>query len=190
MNNKDCFIQLLKKSLGLNLTLTKEFLLSIAFPCGGNNFSVAVEVMKKYGIEEHDARTVLNFWMEEHPFNTQVLKNTAISSDDIPLIYFNLFEIQSHIISLLTIMRLESCKIDYIQESYSSRSMQLAYGFDELINGLFFTQKFIWYDIYAAILNLSKIKKAEKDVSEGETKIFQCGKKIQQKMASSTTMYY
>ena len=181
ISNDTCFLRLFKELIKIQPTFTKEFLLSIALPCGGNNFDIAVEVMKKCDIEEHDARAVLNFWMEEHPFNKQVLKNTAIRSDDIPLIYFNLFEIQSHITSLLTIMGLEDHKIELIKKSDSSHSMQLVYGFNRLINDLIGKQELMWSNIYEAIIILGKEKKEQNDVHTAK-KLFQCGAKIQQKM--------
>ena len=188
MDSDTCFTQLLKKLLKPKCTFSKEFLLSIVLPCGGNNFGIAVEIMKKCDIEEHDARAVLNFWMEEHPFNKQVLKNTAIRSDDIPLIYFNLFEIQSHITSLLAIMGLEYHKIELIKKSYSSHSMQLAYGFNELINYLADKQQLTWLNIdeailtlYEAISTIDKAKEAKNDVNEAK-QLLKCREKIKKKM--------
>ena len=188
MNNVDFFLTVLKTLIKVKASITKEFLLSIALPCGGNNFDIAVEVMKKYDIEEHDARAVLNFWMEEHSLNKQVLKNTAIRSDDIPLIYFNLFEIQSHITSLLAIMGLEYRKIELIKKSYSSHSMQLAYGFNRLINDLLGKQELMWSNIYEAIRILGKAKKEENDV-QCSRKTFSMWHKNSAKddMISSTT---
>ena len=109
------------------------------------------------------------------------IKNIEIHSSDIPLIYFNLFEIQSHSTSLLAIMGLEQYKIDSIEHSYVSDSMRLVNGFNKLFNYFSGKRKFTWFDIYEAIIILGRAKKEKNDVHAAE-KLFQCGAKIQQKM--------
>ena len=72
--NGRCFEEVLRTLLSSNSAYSKEFFLSIALPCGGNNFNVAIAFMKKFGIEEHDAKPVLSFWMQEHPLKKKELK--------------------------------------------------------------------------------------------------------------------
>ena len=121
--------------------------------------------------------------MKEPFFEERTLNNDAMSSDNhISFIYFNLFNIQSHIVSFLSIMGLEDWIIKATVSLYHSHSVQLAYGFHELIEYLTLKKtELTWHSICEATFTLSQKIKKENNDQEAE-RLFYFATNLQKKL--------
>ena len=74
-NTQGSFIKLLEKFILVRNTFSKEFVLALAIPCGGNNFIVAVQLITFISrIKEKSIKKTLKFWMKKHPFERKNIK--------------------------------------------------------------------------------------------------------------------